>query len=84
MSLDSSRGTRASFTGKVVSDKMNKSRVVLVERIVRHLKYGKYVKRARKFMVHDELNTTKVGDLVTIVECRPLSRNKRFRILTQS
>jgi small subunit ribosomal protein S17 len=74
------RGKRATFTGKVVSDKMQKSRLVLVERIVKHPKYGKYVKRARKFMVHDESNQTKVGDLVTIVECRPMSRSKRYRI----
>jgi small subunit ribosomal protein S17 len=59
---------------------MQKSRVVLVERIVKHPKYGKYIKKARKFMVHDELNQSKVGDVVTIVECRPMSRNKRYRI----
>lgn len=82
MSTVDSRGKRASFTGKVVSDKMQKSRVVLVERIVRHEKYGKYIKRARKFMVHDESDATKVGDTVTIVECRPMSRNKRYRIET--
>jgi len=74
------RGKRATFTGKVVSDKMQKSRVVLVERIVKHPKYGKYIKKARKFMVHDESNQTKVGDVVTIVECRPMSRSKRYRI----
>ncbi len=75
-----SRGNRASFQGRVVSDKMQKSRVVLVERIVKHPKYGKYVKMGTKFVVHDEDNTSKIGDLVKIVECRPMSKLKRFRI----
>ena len=77
------RGTRASFSGKVVSDKMEKSRVVVVDRIVRHEKYGKYVKKSRRFMVHDESNSSKIGDLVTIVECRPMSKNKRYRIVAE-
>lgn len=74
------RGKRTSFTGKVISDKMHKSRVVLVERIVKHPKYGKFMKKARKFMVHDEMNDSKIGDIVRIVECRPMSRHKRYRI----
>jgi len=74
------RGKRTSFTGRVVSDKMQKSRIVLVERIVKHPKYGKYMKKARKFMVHDETNQSRVGDIVRIVECRPMSRHKRYRI----
>lgn len=75
------RGSRATFTGKVVSDKMDKSRVVSVDRIVKHEKYGKYVKKTRNFMVHDESNKTRSGETVTIVECRPMSKNKRFRIV---
>ncbi|MCX7675302.1 MAG: 30S ribosomal protein S17 [Bdellovibrionaceae bacterium] len=78
-----SRGKRLTLNGVVVSDKMQKSRTVMVERIVKHPTYGKYVKRRKKFMAHDESNSTKVGDVVTIMECRPLSRCKRFRIVSQ-
>lgn len=80
MENQNARGSRATFTGRVVSDKMDKSRVVSVDRIVKHEKYGKYVKKTRNFMVHDELNKTRIGDIVTIVECRPMSKNKRFRV----
>lgn len=80
MENQNTRGSRATFKGKVVSDKMDKSRVVSVDRIVKHEKYGKYIKKTRNFMVHDELNKSRAGDTVTIVECRPMSKNKRFRI----
>ena len=64
--------------GTVVSNKMNKSCVVAVERQVRHPTYGKIERRTSKFVAHDEQNETKVGDLVAMVESRPLSRRKRW------
>jgi small subunit ribosomal protein S17 len=67
--------------GKVVSDKMQKSVVVAVERKVRHGVYGKMQRRTTKFMAHDESNTAKTGDTVAIVESRPLSRSKRWVVL---
>ncbi|MDW8190065.1 MAG: 30S ribosomal protein S17 [Pseudobdellovibrionaceae bacterium] len=75
------RGKRTVLKGRVISDKMDKSRVVLIERIVKHPKYGKYIKRRKKVMAHDENNATKQGDLVKLMECRPLSKRKRFRIV---
>jgi len=68
------------MTGVVTSDKMNKTRVVLVERRVSHGKYGKYLTKRTKFKAHDEKNEYKTGDKVIIVESRPLSRDKRWRI----
>ncbi len=67
-------------TGVVVSQKMQKSIVVAVEWQVRHGMYGKTERRTSKFMVHDEENTAKIGDLVAIVETRPLSRRKRWAL----
>ncbi|HEX6323617.1 MAG TPA: 30S ribosomal protein S17 [Vicinamibacterales bacterium] len=64
--------------GRVVSDKMDKSVVVKVERQVRHGLYGKALRRSSKFMAHDEANAAKVGDRVAIVEARPLSARKRW------
>ncbi len=69
------------FIGKVVSDKMHKTVVVLVERRYKHPLYGKYVKRSSRFMAHDEKNESHVGDTVRIVETRPLSRNKSWRLV---
>lgn len=68
-------------TGKVVSDKMEKTRVVLVERKVRHPKYGKVIKRTKKYKVHDEKNQAHTGDYVIIRECRPLSKDKRWLLV---
>jgi small subunit ribosomal protein S17 len=68
-------------TGKVVSDKMDKTVTVLVERQVKHPMYGKYLRRSTKFKVHDEDNACKQGDLVTIAECRPISKNKSWRLV---
>ncbi len=70
------RGKR--LTGRVVSDKMDKTVVVQVESKVRHPRYGKVVRRAKKYKAHDEGNACRVGDLVRIVESRPLSREKRW------
>lgn len=69
------------LTGRVVSDKMQKSAVVLVERRVRHPLYGKYIRRSTKLHVHDENNDCKQGDTVTIRECRPVSRTKNWTLV---
>jgi len=66
--------------GVVVSDKMNKTAVVLVERLVKHNVYQKYVRRRTKFTAHDEGNACRMGDKVRIAESRPLSRTKRWRV----
>jgi len=70
--------TKAEITGLVVSDKMNKSVVVAVERQIRDALYGKTQKRTSKFLAHNETNDVKVGDRVAIVETRPMSRRKRW------
>jgi len=71
---------KAQLTGTVVSDKMDKTVVVAVERQVRHAVYGKSQKKTSKFVAHDEGNEAKVGDTVAIAESRPLSRRKRWII----
>ena len=68
------------FTGTVVSDKMDKTRVVLVESFQKHPKYGKFIKSNKRIKAHDEANATHMGDKVTITECRPISRDKNFII----
>ena len=68
-------------TGRVVSDKMNKSITVLVERRVKHPVYGKFVRKSTKLHAHDENNECKEGDLVTIAECRPISKTKAWRLV---
>ncbi|MBI5005374.1 MAG: 30S ribosomal protein S17 [Candidatus Lloydbacteria bacterium] len=67
--------------GVVVSDKMDKTVVVLVNRFVKHPKYQKYIKQSKKYKAHDEANKHKVGDTVEIEETRPLSKDKHFRVL---
>ena len=69
------------LTGRVVSDKMDKSIVVLVERRVKHPIYGKYVSKSSKFKAHDENNECTTGDLVTIAESRPLSKTKSWSLV---
>lgn len=69
-------------TGRVVSDKMDKSVTVMVERLVKYPIYGKFVKRSTKYMAHDEKNQAKQGDIVSITSCRPLSKNKTFRLVS--
>ncbi len=73
-------GTKASKVGTVVSDKMNKTVTVAVERRVRHPLYGKVIKKTKKFMAHDESGSAKTGDQVLIEETRPLSKQKRWRV----
>ena len=75
-----SRANRSTKVGTVASDKMTKTVVVRVDRLVRHRKYRRYVRRTSKFMAHDELGAT-VGDKVRIVETRPLSARKRWRVI---
>ncbi|HEY66946.1 MAG: 30S ribosomal protein S17 [Chloroflexi bacterium] len=72
------RERRRRLTGRVMSDKMDKTVVVRVERTMRHPRYGKVVRRVKKYKAHDEENRCRVGDLVRIVESRPLSREKRW------
>ncbi len=76
-----SRGLRKQRTGVVVSNKMDKSIVVQIERKVKHPKYGKFVKKTSKFMAHDEKNESKPGDTVLIMESRPLSKRKCWRLV---
>ena len=66
------------LVGSVVSDKMDKTVVVQVERLVRHTRYGKVLRRVKKYKAHDDGNVCRVGDVVRIVESRPLSREKRW------
>jgi small subunit ribosomal protein S17 len=68
-------------TGRVVSNKMDKTAAVLVERLVKHPVYGKYIKRSTKFLVHDENNQCQEGDIVSIASCRPISKHKTFRLV---
>jgi small subunit ribosomal protein S17 len=75
------RGLRKVRIGKVVSDKMQKTIVVAVEDKVRHPLYGKTVNRTKKFKAHDENNEAKIGDIVKIMETRPLSKDKRWRLV---
>jgi small subunit ribosomal protein S17 len=74
------RGLRKERIGVVVSNKMEKSIVVSVERKVKHPKYGKFIKKTTKFMAHDEKNESGIGDLVLIAETRPMSKNKNWRL----
>ena len=79
--MKDSQGRKTTKIGVVIGDKMKKTVTVLVERPVRHPLYKKIVKKRKKFLVHDEYEKCKVGDVVKIVETRPLSRRKRWRVL---
>ena len=74
------RGNKRQFVGTVVSDGMDKTVVVKVERLVKHRLYKKYIKRHNKFSAHDEKNDCRTGDKVLITESRPLSKTKKWRI----
>lgn len=76
-----SKARRISKVGVVVSNTMNKTVVVEVENLVMHRLYHRFVQRSRKFVVHDEKNSCKVGDKVQIRECRPISKSKHFRVV---
>jgi small subunit ribosomal protein S17 len=74
------KGART-LTGRVVSDKMQKTIAVEISRLIKHPTYGKYVRRTTKLLAHDENGESHVGDLVTITPCRPLSRRKSWRLV---
>ena len=75
------RNRRKLRVGKVVSDRMEKTIVVSIERLVKHPTYGRYVKKRTKFKVHDEKNECHIGDVVRFMETRPLSKDKRWRFV---
>lgn len=77
---DSGRGVRKTTEGIVVSTAMKKTVVIAVTRQVKHRTYGKFIRRTRRYLAHDEKGICGMGDLVRIVETRPLSRHKRFRV----
>jgi small subunit ribosomal protein S17 len=79
---DTATTTASTLTGKVVSDKMDKSITVMIERRVKHPLYGKYVKRSTKVHAHDENNECNIGDLVTIKETRPVSKTKSWALVS--
>ncbi len=81
MTQKTARKQRKILQGVVVSDKMQKSAVVLVERTVQHPLYKRTLKRSKRYQIHDERNVCRVGDSVRMVECRPLSKHKRWRLL---
>jgi len=72
---------RRTLTGRVVSDRMQKTIAVEIERLVRHPTYGKFIRRTTKLLAHDENGASRQGDLVTITPCRPVSRHKSWRLL---
>jgi small subunit ribosomal protein S17 len=78
---ESARGRRKLRVGKVVSDRMDKTIVVSIERLVKHAEYGRYVRRREKFKVHDEKNECRIGDVVRFMETRPMSKDKRWRFV---
>ena len=79
--METNRGNRKVRIGEVVSNKMDKSITVAVKRRVKHPVYGKYISKTTKLMAHDEKNACQEGDRVKIIEMRPLSRNKRWRLI---
>ena len=72
---------RKSFVGRVISDKMDKTVVLAVTRRIAHSRYNKVVKRTTKYKAHDEKNECKVGDMVRVIETRPISKEKRWKVL---
>ncbi len=78
--VESARPTRT-LTGQVVSNRMDKTIAVEIERVVRHPTYGKYIRRTTKLLAHDENREAKMGDTVRIAPCRPLSRHKSWRLV---
>ena len=75
------RGAKKTLEGIVVSDKMDKTVVIRVERLIKHPRTGKYIRRKAKFMAHDDKNECKVNDKVQIVQTRPISKHKNWRVL---
>ena len=81
MNGESSRSRRKALVGVVISDKMHKTVVVVVERLVRHEAYGKMIRRRTKLKAHDEDNRCGIGDKVVIMETRPVSKDKHWRVM---
>lgn len=79
--MSASDNIERTLTGRVVSNKMNKSVTVMIERLVKHPVYGKYIRRSTKLHVHDENNQCQEGDLVTIRQCRPISKTKSWTLV---
>ena len=79
--IETATKTAKRLKGKVISDRMDKTVVVLVDRLVKHPKVGKYIKVSKKYKAHDEANTFKMGDVVMIEECHPISKDKHFRVV---
>jgi len=75
------RGVRKKLSGIVVGNSMDKTAVVIVNRLKKHSTYAKYIRRYSKYLVHDPLNQCQIGDKVRIVECRPISKTKRWQLL---
>ena len=75
------RGSRKSLAGTVVSNKMEKTALILVERLTKHRTYGKYIRRRSKYMAHDPQNKCRIGDKVKIAESRPISKRKRWQLV---
>ena len=73
---------RRTISGRVISDKMDKTVSVSVERLVKHPVYGKYIRRTTKILAHDENNVCKAGDQVTLSECKPLSKHKAWQVVS--
>jgi len=82
MNTATEQKTLRTLTGRVVSNKMNKTIAVEIERLVKPPRYGKYIRRTTKLLAHDEANESRQGDTVTIAECRPISRNKSWRLVS--
>ena len=80
--MSTERKKTKNVTGQVVSSTMDKTIVVSAERFVKHPRYGKYIKKSTKYKAHDEANTARVGDKVTIEEARPISKTKRWKLVT--
>jgi small subunit ribosomal protein S17 len=79
--MENTRSSRKTFVGMVESNKMDKTIVVKIERLVKHKTYGKFIKRSTKLTAHDPENTCNIGDKVSITATRPLSKMKRWRLL---
>jgi len=77
------RGSRRTLVGTVVSDKMDKTVTVKVERRIMHPLYKKFIRRSKKYAAHDEANVCKVGDMVSIRECKPISKRKKWEVLSE-
>jgi small subunit ribosomal protein S17 len=79
--MSEEKKTRRTAVGRVVSNKMDKTVSVAIERLIKHPVYGKYVRRTSKLLAHDAANDCREGDLVTIAECRPISKNKAWTVV---